>query len=312
VNEQETIRLYTNFQKADFSYLKKLFNEDKISENICEKLLSYWDERISNKKDQLYLNYFDYYLFFEFIQCAVIGAFFYDLSEKKIFHQYGILNDIKSEVLKTIKKQTDFENSENEDIDETIDFLYHSETFSCKIKKISSLEKDYILITLFPKALEIKENLQRLERVFLRYYLPDSFKPDERFYPLFNNMNDVILKKINPVLEDEKPVTFSYYKFENFEKYMEFGGEFFSRQLISEIQKEFLSRMKTKDTCFILSPREYLIVSLDCEMDDIKDRFSKLAFKIKNLILAYKVKYSTFFDSMEDLSEIWSQISIRK
>ncbi|MDH5719050.1 MAG: hypothetical protein OEZ13_00365 [Spirochaetia bacterium] len=304
--------LHADFQKADFKYLIRLQRENKLSQEICERLLDYYKSRISNKSDKIYTNYFEYYLFFEFINSAVIGAFFYGIEEKDVFLQYGILNDVKSEILKTLKKKVNFVAEEKKEIDETLDFLYHSENFACRLKKVTSLEKEYVLIVLYPKALDIRDRLERLERVFLRYYLPDTFKADKRFSPLFEDVNKTILEKINPALENDQPVTFSFYKFENFEKYMEFGGEFFSRQLIGEIQKEFISRMKATDKCFILSPREYLIVSVNCEIDDIKDRFSKMAFKAKSLILAYKVKYSTFFEPIEHLSEKWKQISIQK
>ena len=107
---------------------------------------------------------------------------------------------------------------------------------------------------------------------------------------------------------EKKPVTFTVFRFENFQKYIELAGEYFGREIISELVKQITTKLKQDDTCYVIAPREYLIVSVNCEKSILEKRFHREIFQIKSLILNYDVKFTTRRLPINDLSLIWNEI----
>ncbi|MDH5718305.1 MAG: hypothetical protein OEZ22_11815 [Spirochaetia bacterium] len=299
------MQLHSNFHNIDLSNIKKLLLEKQITVETTNDLINYWEEQISNKKNLIFHNYFDSYLFFELMKYSVIKVIFYDFKNDKILYKYGILNDADGEILSSVKN----DGKRDEKLEKMFLFEHQNEAFGLWRRKITSHNFDYYFLALFPQELNIIVNLREISQIFLRYFLPSIYKPDNRFMPLFEDVNKAIIEKINPYLESESPVTFSFFKFETFDRYLEFGGEFFAKEVIDDILNEFSTKIKATDNFFVLSPQKYLIVSVDCESDVIKDRFKKLSFKIKSLILNFNVKYSTFYKPINHLSEKWKEIS---
>lgn len=294
---------YRNFHEISIDYLKKIIQTQSVPEPVLAKLLQYWESRLSNKEDPLFNDYFEYYLFFEFINSGILCSIIYDEKRKQIQHQYGILSDAISDILEKVnaiskRKQNRF----------IYPYIHNDHEFSMWLKRITSFDKSYLLVSIFPKNLNIEKRLDRFERVFVRYYIPDSLRPEKRFYHYFSNLKNKLIPDMNKFLIKKEPVTFTYFKFQSFNKYIYIGGESLGAELITGLAYQLTSRLKSGDRCYILNPREYLIVSFNCEKDIMEKRFNKLIFQVNSLILNYNVNYFTCRKKIDDIADYWSEI----
>ena len=217
--EQETVRLYDKFHNINLDYLRETVNSGKVSIEKIEKLLEYWEIRITESKDLLYHNYFEYYLFFESINCGILNAFVYEMNAKEIKHQYGIISSAVIEIIDRVETQKMKDYLVSRDIGLTEDFNFQGDQLRTWLRAVEFGNTVYLIGVIFPSGLDINENLSRLENVFKRFYLPDIFEPDLRTLPLFTELNINIVRKIEKYLTEKKPVTFTVFRFENFQKY---------------------------------------------------------------------------------------------
>ena len=299
---------YDKFHNINLDYLRETVNSGKVSIEKIEKLLNYWKARITDSKDLLYHNYFEYYLFFESIHCGILSTFVYEMNAKEIKHQYGIIYSAVIEIIERVESQNikDYLLSRKNGLSEEFDF--QGDQLRTWLRAVEFGNTVYLIGVIYPSGLDINKNLQRFENVFKHFYLPDIFEPDLRTLPLFIEVNKDIIKKIEKYLQYKKPVTFTVFQFEDFNKYIKLAGEHFGREIISELVKQITGKLKQDDTYYVLSPREYLIVSVNCEKSILEQRFHRETFQIKSLLLNYQVKFTTRRLPINDLSLIWNEI----
>lgn len=299
---------YRDFHKVNLTYLEELISSGSLSEEVASKLLDYWQLRFEDERDPFYSDYFEYYLFFEAINAGVLLVFIYESSEKKVLHQYGIMLSAVPEIIRFT--QADHKESQGRNIAEFSDFNFQGSQYTLWRRHIQFENNDLFLCAMLPRNLKVAARLQRIHDVFLRYYLPESLHADRRFMDFFSALNQHIIQKITPVIADNRPVTFTYFKFEEYDKYISFAGENFATVLVKELTREITNRLKQEDRCYIINPREYLIVSLNCEKEIMEKRFHRLIFQIKSLILGYRVRYTTWKMPITGLPKIWKEIAI--
>ncbi len=307
--EVESQPIYADFHKIDLGYLRDLLEKNKVSEKVARKLLDYWEMRITEERDPLYSSYFEYYLFFESINSGILSAFVYDLGHQQVKHQYGVLAATTVQILQSIREQ-DTQKFLAKIEQGYIDiFDYQGEKLSLYLKSIEFGKRTYVIGILYPLNLKINDKLERLVSVFQRYYLPDVFQPDHRFLPLFHELNQAVMSEVTEPLEKKQPVTFTYFKFESFRKYIDLAGEHFASEIVGGLVEQLTTRLKKQDYCYVLNPREYLIVSLNCDKEIIQKRYHRALFQIKSLLLSYQVNYTTKTSPIEDLTSIWHEIA---
>jgi len=114
---------------------------------------------------------------------------------------------------------------------------------------------------------------------------------------------------VNPALAQKQPVTFSYLYFESLTKYVSQAGESFARELLEELKRDVHRILKDTDRSIILSTREILIVSVNCEQEIMKKRFAGAYFHAKSLLLAFQIHFHTISTPVTDLYALWSDIT---
>src|SRR5262249_34160033 len=136
-----------------------------------------------------------------------------------------------------------------------------------------------------------------------------SFSKDNRIGLLFPEVQNLVTEMINPTLAQKLPVTFSYLYFESLTKYVGLAGENFAKELLSELQQDLHRILKDTDRSIILSTREILIVSLNCEQDIMKKRFASAYFHAKSLLLSFQIHFHTVQTPVSDLHALWDDIT---
>lgn len=298
----ETTSLYKDFHKIDLSHLKNLLRENKMDAQVARTLVSYWKQRLDDKSDALYSRYIEYYLFFESLKALFIAAFIFDMKTGKTRHSYGIFPALAPAVHSAIAAGV-------KDANGIVDFEYESEKYSLHYVRSGYHEEEYAIAALALKDSVIEENLTRLKYVFERFYMPSSFSRDNRIGILFPETENLITTMVNPTLAQKQPVTFTYMYFESLTKYVGLAGENFARELLTELENDVHKILKDTDRSILLSTREILIVSLNCESDILKKRFGSSYFHAKSLLLSFNAHYHTIYTPVVELHTLWNDIT---
>ncbi len=294
--------LYRDFHRIDLSHLRNLAREKKIEKGIVQNLLAYWQRRLDDKNDAIYFRYMEYYLFFESLRALFLAVFIFDMKTGAARHSYGIFPALSPAIFEAISHGL------NEDSG-VVNFGHGGHDYSLHYIRSGYHDQEYTIAALALKDLAIEENLKRMKYVFERYYLPSSFSRDERVGNLFPEVTNLIKEWVNPTLAEKLPVTFTYLYFESLTKYVGLAGEHFAQDLIRELQHDVHRVLKDTDRSVVLSTREILIVSLNCEEEIMRKRFANAYFHAKSLLLAYQVNFLCIREPIGDMHSLWDAIS---
>lgn len=294
--------IYRDFHQVDLSHLIALLNEGRIDPVIAENLIQYWEKRLEDKKDAVYSRYIEYYLFFESLRALFLAVFIFDMKTGISGHSYGIYPALGPAIHAAISGGLQNESG-------AVDFELNGKSYALHYLRSGYQEQRYAIAALGLKGQPIEDNLKRLKYVFERFYLPSSFSDDSRVALLFADTASLITDMINPSLARKEPVTFTYLYFESLTKYVGIAGENFAQGLLDELQKDVHRVLKDADRSLILSTREILIVSLNCEEDVIKKRFADAYFHAKSLLLSFQVNFFTVKTPVTDLQLLWDSIT---
>lgn len=294
--------LYLDFHTIDLAHLKSLVKEKKIDNKLVEALMAYWRKRLDDKKDAIYSRYIEYYLFFESLKALFFAVFIFDMKSAGTRHSYGIFPALAPAIFSSVAEG-------EKNTAGLMDFDYNGQQYALHYLHSGYHEQDYTIAALALKEMPIGDNLMRLKYVFERYYLPSSFSRDNRIGLLFPETQNLIAEMVNPTLAQKMPVTFTYLYFESLTKYVGQAGENFARELLEELRQDVHRILKDTDRSIILSTREILIVSLNCEADIMKKRFQSAYFHAKSLLLAFQIKFHTIRQPVTDLHTLWGDIA---
>ena len=294
--------LYFNFHHLDLTQLKELYQKQLIDSEVVTSLLDYWRSRLSDKGDALYSRYMEYYIFFESVKSLFLSVFIFNESSKQLEHSYGIFPTASGQVLRRLDV------ADHDDAGE-LEFEYNARDFRLHYLRQSFQENHYLITIISLKNIDIAENLNRFKSVFQRFYLPSSFERDERLLPMFVETENVILDFIRVPLQEKQPVTFTYFYFESMTKYINFSGDNFAHGLLEELNADVRKHLKHEDRSFILSTREILIVSPRCEKELMEQRFRRVLFQAKSLLLSYQTQYYTIREPIVSLYPHWDNIT---
>ncbi len=295
--------LYRDFHNIDLAHLKAMVRDNRIDAGVAHTLLAYWQRRIDDPNDAIYSRYMEYYLFFEALRALFLTVFVYDMKTGTVGHSYGIFPALSPAVYATISG-----NAEQTDAG-VIDFEHNGRNYALHFLRSGYHDQEYTIAALALKDAPIVENLRRLKYVFERFYLPSGFSRDDRIAALFTHTDNLIVEWISPTLAQNQPVTFTYLYFESLTKYVGITGEYFAQEMLDELQKDVHRILKEPDRSIVLSTREILIVSLNCDEEVMRKRFANAYFHAKSLLLSYQVNFYTLTMPVTEIHSHWDKIS---
>jgi len=294
--------LYFNFHHIDLTQLKELYQKQEIDAEIVQSLLDYWRSRLNDKSDALYSRYMEYYLFFESVKSLFLSVFIFNETSKQLEHSYGIFPTASGQVLRRL------DIADHNDAGE-LEFEFNARSFRLHYLRQAFQESHYLITIISLKNMNITDNFNRFKSVFQRFYLPSSFERNERLLPMFIETENIILDFIKAPLQERQPVTFTYFYFESMTKYFSLAGDNFARELLKELDEDLRKHLKQQDRSFILSTREILIVSPRCEKEHMEQRFRRVIFQAKSLLLSYQTQIYTIREPIVSLYPHWDNIT---
>lgn len=293
---------YRDFHKIDLSHLSELLRTGEIEAHIADSLITYWQKRLQDKNDAIYSRYIEYYLFFESLRALFLAVFIFDMKTGVSGHSYGIYPALGPAIHAAVAASLQNDSG-------IVDFDLNGQNYALHYLRSGYQDQEYAIAALGLREQPIAENLKRLKYVFERFYLPSSFSADNRISLLFTETENLISEMINPSLSKKEPVTFTYLYFESLTKYVGLAGEHFAKGLLEELQTDVHRVLKDTDRSFILSTREILIVSLNCEEEILKKRFDGAYFHAKSLLLSFQVNFHTIHTPVVDIHSLWDSIT---
>lgn len=294
--------LYRDFHHIDLSHLRQLVQEKKVESNIVQNLLAYWQRRLDDKNDAVYSQYMEYYLFFESLRALFLAVFIFDMKNAMTRHSYGIFPALSPAIFESISTGLNADTG-------VMNFEHNGHEYALHYIRSGYHDQEYTIAALALKDIAIEDNLRRMQYVFERYYLPSSFSRDERVGNLFPAVEKLVTEWIRLPLADGQPVTFTYLYFESLTKYVGLAGEHFAQDLLRELKQAVHRILKDTDRSLVLSTREILILSVNCEEEIMRKRFAHAYFYAKSLLLAYQANFFCVREPITDLHSIWDQIS---
>ncbi|GAB4422958.1 MAG: hypothetical protein OHK0011_02520 [Turneriella sp.] len=294
--------LYRDFHRIDLTHLRQLAQQKKVDSSIVQNLLAYWQRRLDDKNDAIYFRYMEYYLFFESMRALFLAVFIFDMKNGMARHSYGIFPALGPAIFDSISTGL------NSDAG-VVSFEHGGHDYALHYIRSGYHDQEYTIAALALKDVAIEDNLRRMKYVFERYYLPSSFSRDERIGNLFPEVENLIAGWINPALAEKRPVTFTYLYFESLAKYVGLAGEHFAQDLIRELEQDVHRVLKDTDRSVVLSTREILIVSMNCEEEIMRKRFANVYFHAKSLLLAYQANFFCVREPVSDIHTLWDEIS---
>lgn len=313
----ESKQSYRHFHNFNLEYLKEMVQENTISLELTEQLLQYWQKRLSDADDPIYSNFFEYYLFFESLQCGILSATLLHTFDYHVVHQYGILNAAMEKVVKRITQVSQEHKDEGKEFQLKEKFIFEDNFFNLWMRSFVFQSHEYVLAVLYPTHISIDKPLARIQDMFYRFYLPDTIGQDIRFLPVFEKYSRHITELCHASFQkqntrEQKNVTFAFLRFKDYKKYLEHIGENYSKLILNDLQDFLEAKLdKTKgDLLVTFSTQEFLLVFFEQEYENVKAIFQHLPIRVKNMLLPYKIKVSSFNAPFHSFTSVWQEIKL--
>lgn len=115
---------------------------------------------------------------------------------------------------------------------------------------------------------------------------------------------------ITESLQREKPVTLTHFRFQSLHIYFELSGEHRSREITQEIMANIHRHLKKGDALIQVTPLSYVVLSPGARREQIVERFRRIYFQIRSLVLEYEIFLATVDRFPVRLNEIWQALRL--
>ncbi len=147
---------------------------------------------------------------------------------------------------------------------------------------------------------------------FLRNYF--AFQPavkDNRYEDLFtHSIEDKVREIIRQSALHGGSVCLTHLRFQDTSSYFDLMGEHRTLETIHSIFSLIRSKIKEKDSVFILSPVSFLIVSPDSDRNSVTSRFADVYFSLGSIIIDYDIIQYTLTEEPDTFFPVWQELRI--
>lgn len=294
--EQEQTTEQSNF---NLDYLIELVKNQAISGKVVDSIISFWQEKLKNKKDALYENFLEYFLFHASINTGFAYAFIYDPHKSQLLYEFGISPD--NNIVDTIDGAPNLEYMK--DINVHLDEL----EFKLFIERVEFNGQSFFIgvIPLDPKNRSALQTVKKIYSIYLSmYHCYYDLRLNNLYEKLIDNMSAEIAKCRKP----EFPIVFLHLQFESFSKYINFAGDYFGYDLIMQIENELKNITSNEAVIYAVKPHEYILLFVDNLKTEVEPMFGR-SMNVKNLLLNYHTRIYATSKIKLDMSDIWNKIT---
>ena len=175
---------------------------------------------------------------------------------------------------------------------------YNDHKFPCAIFVIS------------PMNLDTEVYIHKLKNMIVYFYLSISLEKKRTVQDLFVPINAHALYLLGKARETNQTAVLGYIKFEGMKKFIKIGGEIFANKIKKFILNSIKEKLHEKDIIYILSPRDYFLISTKNSQEYLEKSLKQIRFQMEGLLIFYKAKFFTVSEDVSSLSDIWGQIFV--
>ena len=282
---------------------EELFNSNILTSNIANELLNYWEEKLNSLSTLNIDSYFDYFFFFFSMKENILAAIIYDHTSKKIVSQYGLSN-IFSETAADVSVPISGSNEIKIYKDQKVQICKASFQRSDKLKH-------YTILVVAPAGINIQPYWHKLRHIFYIYYIFKFVQCEApKILYLFKTINKNVIDAINTLIDQQKFSCLTYFKFDPLKNYTKLMGENFIFEVERYLSNSIREKITENDQLYILSPQDYLLISLGSTDEILKEKFHKVSFQVKGLLITYRIKFFLVQNKISDLASIWDEVTI--
>ena len=288
--------------RLDIMEKNEFLNSGLVSSVISNELLNYWEEKLNLLSGSPNHSYFDYFLFFLSMRENILAVVIYDHKNKGIAFKYGIsdiFEETNSDISSTVSGSSEIKIYKDQEVQIRIVFFQRFDKL-----------RNYTVSIAAPAKLDIQTYWIKLRHVFIAYYIFEPTQEKAEILNLFKIINQDIITSINSLTEQGKTSCFTYLKFEPLKSYIKLAGEYFVSNLEKFLCRSIEEKMMGDDKLYILSPQDYLLVSLNSTDEVMKEKFYRSSFQMKGLLITYQIKFYIIQEKIEDLAHVWNDICI--
>ena len=287
-----------------FNILQKeeFFENNNIAYDLANELVDYWGRRLDSLLTVDMQSYFDYSLFFLSMRENIFAVVIYDHIAKKTQFEYGIMN---------IFSETDTNIADPDPILNTIKIYKEQEV---NIRRVSlrtvDMLKHFTILIAAPKGYRIRPYWLKLKSLFSIYHIYKFKRETDKVINFFSSVNKSVLDAFDSSGGPRQCVCLTYFKLSSLKDYAMVMGENF----VTECEKFIFTNIKEKapksSELYILNAEEYLLITPNSTEEVLKEKFYKVSFKMKDLLITYQIKFFTLKDKIKDIASVWNEIRI--
>ena len=273
-----------------------------LTHRVANELLDHWEEKLNSSPTSNIYPYFDHFLFFLSMRENILAAVIYDQTNKKTIFKYGVsklFSETKTNVAGPVPGSNEIR-------------VYKDQEVQIKQASFQSLDRlgHYTISIAAPVKTDIQPYWLKFRRIFITYYIFRFKQEDIRVLNLFKTIGTNVVNLMNTPINQEKSSCLTYFKFKPLRTYAKLIGGYFLPELERYVSNSIKEKMTADDRLYILSPQDLLLVSLDSADEDIKARFHEVSFRMKDVLITYKINFFMVQHRIKDLTSIWDKIAI--
>ena len=296
----------------NYTKLQHEFNLGHITEEDVTKILDNYASIINDPNNNIHNSYFEYYLAKFIVEYVIFGIFIYRKHNNLTTSKTEINCIYESHIVDSSVHQIIQELVANETLYKNFSLAVKDKTYECWVVDVKIENDSYILISLCNNQIDILPSVIKLKDFFLSYYLLRMHSPfNVRFPYLYQNIDRYMVEYISGVLQYKDSVLLAYIKIESARDYVKIGGEYFLNELFKKIKTNIKAQLSGDEELFTFTLRDFLVVSLDCDAEQFKNKYTKVYLEYSGLYFKYQINTYTITKNISTLSEIWKDLYIK-
>lgn len=139
-------------------------------------------------------------------------------------------------------------------------------------------------------AEESKELIRKKMMPLVTRYIPaDSGYNPRNWFDYAGSVEKLIAKRIKKFSRPGRKAALTHFLFQDLTTYFRYSGEFWTREVLSEIRRSIQKHAHEQDLLMTVTPHSYLLLSFEYNKEEIENKFIDLYVEVKGLILDYEM-----------------------
>jgi hypothetical protein len=285
------------------------FNTSGLSENIVEKLSSYYNQKLDNPDDNINFNNMQRIVFYKTIEHTLFALFLFDLESETFLVNEGYFHKETKQLINN-NKHFLFEKKN----DQIFQVYLENDMYDLKLRLLVSDNRYYVYGAIAQNVSLITDPFDNIEKLLYRFYFRNSdFLKDLVYYDILPELNKSICEVKDECLEKNQKMHLVLIQIEPLKKYIKVAGDYLVNDIIKKVKAEINMLIGDLGICYILNSRQYLIIARGIDETFIKEKFGHAHFRIKNLLLVYQLKYFQIENLHEEcnIAVVWEKFLVK-